>query len=194
MPNKYDKAYERLRTARIAAGFKTARAFCEKNAISISTYSLHEAGKRNLKPKVAKKYADLLGINDVWLLTGSGNAYENLVFENSMPITQEEFSKLLQYKGDRLFVNTQKTTPLDNINMILLTKIIVEISKVLNDFKIDFDLNQLSQKSSEMYADIVESASKLEDQLNMVNLSMTVFKKQLQEIRATQSSLMLKGQ
>lgn len=61
---------QRLKQARLAAGFPTAKEFAEKNLLKISTYTLHEAGTRQMSLEVIDQYATLLQININWLLTG----------------------------------------------------------------------------------------------------------------------------
>ena len=62
----------RLRLARVAAGFKTAKSFSEKFGVPQPTYSMHEAGERGIFGDVAQKYADWLGVRVVWLERGEG--------------------------------------------------------------------------------------------------------------------------
>jgi transcriptional regulator with XRE-family HTH domain len=74
MINMKDKLSEqiglRLKAARRAANYKSARAFAARHGISISTYSQHEMGLRSLKPKLLLRYSELLGVSPHWLLTG----------------------------------------------------------------------------------------------------------------------------
>lgn len=60
----------RLRDARITSGYKTAKAFAVCHKIPVSTYSMHETGRRGLRLEVAKRYCALLNIKLNWLLTG----------------------------------------------------------------------------------------------------------------------------
>lgn len=66
------KISERLKLARIQAGFTSAKEFAEKNGLKISTYNLHEANTRSMSFDVIEQYAQLLEINTNWLLTGVG--------------------------------------------------------------------------------------------------------------------------
>lgn len=63
---------QRLRHARIKAGYRSARAFAFKHKIAYVTYSQHETGKRQLSPEVIFKYSRFLKISPGWLLTGDG--------------------------------------------------------------------------------------------------------------------------
>lgn len=60
----------RLQIARELAGFSTAKEFSDKNELPQSTYSVHESGKRGLKPQVSALYARILKIRLPWLLYG----------------------------------------------------------------------------------------------------------------------------
>jgi len=66
------KICERLKQARIEAGYLTAKSFSERNDVKISTYALHEAGTRSMSFEIIEHYSKLLGINASWLLTGVG--------------------------------------------------------------------------------------------------------------------------
>lgn len=63
---------DRLRQARKARGWETASEFAKHLGIGQSTYSNHENGIRDLKPKLALKYSSALGVDLKWLLTGDG--------------------------------------------------------------------------------------------------------------------------
>ena len=62
---------DRLREARIAAGYETATAAAEALRESVATYTLHENGGRGFKAK-AEKYGKIFGVEPGWLLWGSG--------------------------------------------------------------------------------------------------------------------------
>lgn len=66
------KICERLKQARIEAGYLTAKSFSERNNVKISTYALHEASTRSMSFEIIEHYAKLLEINASWLLTGIG--------------------------------------------------------------------------------------------------------------------------
>ena len=63
----------RLKRARLAAGYKRAIHFCDAHKVHQGTYSKHETGRRGLRLKQAEDYAELLGnCSAAWLLTGEG--------------------------------------------------------------------------------------------------------------------------
>lgn len=67
-------AAARLKAARIAAKYKTAQEFAEKNGIGVSSYQTHEKGTRGFS-RHATKYARLLNVNVNHLLTGSSDEF-----------------------------------------------------------------------------------------------------------------------
>lgn len=65
-----DTQNARLKAARRAAGFKTARAAWEKHKWNGNTYRAHEAGPREIGKAYAIQYAAAFGVPLMWLLTG----------------------------------------------------------------------------------------------------------------------------
>lgn len=67
---------ERLRTARIAAGFRSARAAAQALDVAVSTYGAHEKaeqpGARDYGPDEARRYARRFRVTPEFLLTGLG--------------------------------------------------------------------------------------------------------------------------
>lgn len=77
---------QRLRQARIEAGFGRAVDFCRRYGIEPGTYGHHENGKRGLEPDVAGRYASYLKVSPWWLLSGQETAEKTERIE-SMNIT-----------------------------------------------------------------------------------------------------------
>jgi len=65
---------ERLRQARIDAGYTTMSAAAEQFGWKVSTYGGHENGSRGIKTRDIQKYAAAFGVSPAWLLTGSRGA------------------------------------------------------------------------------------------------------------------------
>lgn len=67
---------ERLQTARLAAGFRSARAAANAMGIPVSTYGAHERaetpGARDFGPDEAARYARRFRVSPEYLLTGRG--------------------------------------------------------------------------------------------------------------------------
>lgn len=66
------KMGERLRSARVAAGFVSAEKFARTHKMSLPTYRSHENGNRNFTYTTARMYARLLGCTAQWLIGGEG--------------------------------------------------------------------------------------------------------------------------
>jgi len=62
---------ERLRSARISAGYEKQASFVRKFNLTQSTYALHEGGKRSFDNETAQVYADALGLTAEYLQFGS---------------------------------------------------------------------------------------------------------------------------
>lgn len=67
-----NEPYDRLKAARIRAGYDTALSACEAFGWKQSAYSHHETG-RNGFAKVAGRYAKAFRVSVEWLLTGKGS-------------------------------------------------------------------------------------------------------------------------
>lgn len=63
---------ERLRIARIRAGFETAKEAAEALGFPVSTYLSHENGSRGYPAKKAFTYARKFKVREQWLLYGTG--------------------------------------------------------------------------------------------------------------------------
>lgn len=76
--------HDRLKEARMLAGFETGREAAEYMRVAPSTYAAHESGKRSLKPDVAERYARAFRVSKEWLFLGIGAA------RGAAPETQED--------------------------------------------------------------------------------------------------------
>ena len=65
---------ERLRIARLRAGFNTAKEAAEAMGFPVSTYIAHENGSRGYPAKKAFTYARKFKVREQWLLYGTGPA------------------------------------------------------------------------------------------------------------------------
>tara|TARA_Y100000588_G_scaffold212226_1_gene226311 strand:- start:329 stop:922 length:594 start_codon:yes stop_codon:yes gene_type:complete len=183
------RASIRLKTARIAAGYSSAKEFCKKFNIPTSTYSLHETGGRGIREKAANKYANYLNIAPEWLMQGIGSPFKeieeelNLAIKDSSPLSHEEFISLLEYAGNNKIPETKKLQLLNNVNPLILGKIFISLYETTKKLDLTIDDFHLAQKASEIYQDIILSSNKIDEQLSMVNLSMAMIKRQMEDIR-----------
>ncbi|MBO6758300.1 MAG: helix-turn-helix transcriptional regulator [Roseibium sp.] len=65
------KPNERLKHARVKAGFRSAAAAADAMGMRASTYQAHENGNRNFDADDAKRYGRVFGISPEWLLFGT---------------------------------------------------------------------------------------------------------------------------
>jgi len=65
---------ERLRIARLRAGFTTGKEAAQSLGVAVSTYLGHENGSRGITAKQAELYARRFKVPEVWLLYGTGPA------------------------------------------------------------------------------------------------------------------------
>lgn len=65
---------ERLRIARLRAGYSTAKDAAEALGFPVSTYLGHENGSRGISAKKAYTYARRFKVREQWLLYGVGPA------------------------------------------------------------------------------------------------------------------------
>lgn len=76
------KAGDRLKEARLAAGYDTAIAACEAFGWKEITYRAHESGGRGMRKDVAQRYARAFKVSPAWLLIGDGNIDKINLTEN----------------------------------------------------------------------------------------------------------------
>jgi SOS-response transcriptional repressor LexA len=67
-----DSMGDRLRKARVEAGFRSAADLCRVTGWTYPTYRSHENGARGIPLDAARTYAQRLGVSLLWLLTGAG--------------------------------------------------------------------------------------------------------------------------
>ena len=65
--------HDRLKEARLGAGYKTATSAIESCGWNNSTYRAHENGQNGFRTHDAKQYGDAYGVSPSWLLLGEGD-------------------------------------------------------------------------------------------------------------------------
>jgi len=61
---------QRLKVARVLAGYRSAASFASTNGFKITTYQRHESGKKEASLFTLMNYCKTLNISLIWLLTG----------------------------------------------------------------------------------------------------------------------------
>ncbi len=118
MNTKETSIADRLKNARVAAGFTSARTFALKHSIPYITYSQHEAGKRELRPDVIVRYSELLKISPSWLLLGH---------EDEKPAREKQH---LETNYNNFFSVSETNSKNSSINMDVFFEILSEVSKL----------------------------------------------------------------
>ena len=101
---------ERLRIARLRAGFTTGKEAAEAMGIPVATYLGHENGSRGISAKRATQYSRKFKVPEVWLLygTGPGPGTEAQgqsgeivsIIEHLPPIRREEALRYLRFLAE----------------------------------------------------------------------------------------------
>lgn len=81
-----DQLHDRLRKARIKAGYEHASDFARANDLPEGTYRHHENGTRGVKYGALTRYAALLKVSPNYLLTGANQPSSDSVLPRSQPI------------------------------------------------------------------------------------------------------------
>ncbi len=97
---------ERLKQARIEAGYRSSKEFALTNDLKVSTYNLHEAGTRSMGIDVIEHYSELLNLNVSWLITGVGPKHKSQI--RQVPIIG--WNEVLSYPQHIDFEDKQWTT------------------------------------------------------------------------------------
>lgn len=165
---------ERLKNARKAAGYKSAKQFAQKNNIPPTTYSQHEASKRSLSIEVAKRYCEYLNINLCWLLTGETTEGLNILKEINPPL-HEELCK--NPAGD--LTNEDFKQKLYDISRLQLTKIIDKelLSSILKRVhqladEHDMSMENMGNNIANIYEDITNTPEYKSSQTQLIDIAM----------------------
>lgn len=179
---KFDTVSERLKIARLSAGFQSAKTFCDKNNIPISTYYHHETGIRNISVKLAKKYSEILNLNLNWLLSGEGEPFSET--QNSKILTSQEFFTIASKNNiNKSHENTNHTLLNENnidsekisVYPHLFFKIILSIIDYVKNNNLNIPEKKLSTYSAEIYKEIILSDSDTKNQYMMISIAVKMF-------------------
>lgn len=130
----------RLKIARISAGYTSVAKFSETFNIPKTTYFQHENGVTALHIDLLSNYAEILGVNIKWLLTGDG--YPCVMPDKArVKFIQQELEAILQesqvqeqYKDETVKIFLQqlkkKIIPLLNQKSIAALARILEVSEL----------------------------------------------------------------
>ncbi len=91
-----DTPGNRLKKARIAAGYATPTIAHKRFGWPVSTINAHENGQNNLRPEIAQRYSEAYGVRAEWLLKFS---------DDGGPDEDAEASEAKPHKGDLVPIN-----------------------------------------------------------------------------------------
>jgi transcriptional regulator with XRE-family HTH domain len=149
---------ERLKSARKAMGYPSARNFAKFHKIPESTYSQHESGKRLLNLKTLFNYSYLLSINHEWLLTGKGEFLSQINKEDNV------FSK------KRVLKPISKDT-CSYVNVTLLSEIFMETIPHIDKNKIQSEYNTIVNYCYTVYNNLFLSSANKKTKKTMIQLA-----------------------
>jgi transcriptional regulator with XRE-family HTH domain len=125
----------RIRAARKAAGFKTAKSFLKKHKVPASTYSQHESGARTADDVALKFYSKVFDVSFDWLKTGKG----------------QPFKKPTPFKSETLAEESVELKRADHINEVLLTKILARTIKAHGEKLSPKSVKLIAEKTARNY-------------------------------------------
>jgi transcriptional regulator with XRE-family HTH domain len=113
---------DRLRQARLMAGFRSAAKAAEALGVSASVIRSHENGQRGISPEQAQGYAEAFDIDAAWLLygeieeaEGSGDFVAAVTLSSSAIL-----SALVQSLHDKGLLNGEETVEVYEQALLLL--------------------------------------------------------------------------
>jgi transcriptional regulator with XRE-family HTH domain len=167
----------RLRAARRAAHFRSARTFAAQHTIPESTYSQHETGKRALNPDMLLRYSELLGINPGWLLTGEGMPYSLKDKEFDEDSIYQKIMHLKNYINISInAIPVQKDQQI-GINEQLFNEIFRELTRSFAASKMSLTCKECVDFCAEVYNNVVASSIAQKNHRAVINLSIASLKR-----------------
>ena len=145
----------RIKASMKAAGFATAKEFCEKFNIPYLTFAQHIQGRRHPTPDLLKLYSKSFGVTEQWLETGEGHP-----LSNDQQSENKKIEDALEHE-----INKIQTDAI--LSPELLTSILEEVIRL----KVKY---QLSEKkcayiTTNLYTQIIKTTSEKGLQKNMVS-------------------------
>lgn len=160
----------RIKAAMKAAGFKTAKEFCEKYDIPYLTFAQHTQGRRHPTSDFLKLYSEAFGVTAHWIETGEGSPLSNQKkAKQVLKLSQKEIDKRLQ-------INQLLHTALDTE---LLTEIIKQLLVENNIMKAK-DAELIAKGTAFIYNDITTLKEEQETKFKMAKIAAQTFLRQTQ--------------
>lgn len=172
----------RLKAARKAAGYRSATAFAGKRDIPMSTYSQHEGGKRSMNAEALMYYAEQLGIQAGWLLSGQGTPFQadtKDVVRKSQLVNKvlDEESGLINTQSSKEQQLGPIVEPITTVDMHLFKEILVRLLVLHSEEDVEISDKELIDFSIEVYNGIINTSASLQDKIAMIDLSIASLKR-----------------
>lgn len=145
----------RIKASMKAAGFTTAREFCEKFNVPYLTFAQHIQGRRHPTPNFLKLYSKAFAVTAQWLETGEGHPLTNHKQSKNKKIEEAFNHEINKFQTDLM------------LNPELLTAILEEVIKL----KIKYRLNEkkCAYIVTNLYTQIIKMTHEKSLQKNMVS-------------------------
>ena len=164
---------QRLRTARFAAGYRSARDFTTQFSIPESTFSQHETGARSIKIDQARQYCEYLRVDLSWLLTG-----------HSAQIDREQLQQL-EIQAEKLLVRQKRNLETISVGrdeaQLVHIDVLFEIFRacvpVFKQVKPNFQFEEIIEFCMDVYNSIVSTSADLASKDAMIQLSVSSLKR-----------------
>jgi transcriptional regulator with XRE-family HTH domain len=160
----------RLKAARRAKGFKSARLFAERAKTPPTTYAQHESGKRAINIERLLNYCDLLGIDPNWLIFGGDKPYiTHSTTEKSLLETASTTIKQLHSPAS--LIEQIKDSPVLSIDMFLYNQIVTALFAVSGELSIS--ANEATAFCVDVYNSIISTSADKSARTKMIKLSIS---------------------
>jgi transcriptional regulator with XRE-family HTH domain len=161
---------KRLKAARKAAGFKSAKDFAKTRSIPLSTYSQHETGKRSINAELIISYSSQFQVNPSWLLTGDGEPYFEDNQKDKIAIIDREIFSISPKMQE-------KPNQYHHSDLELLKKILLMAGPFFEDKSIKLSYSELIHHCFEIYDSVSRLTADTEEKDKIINLTLSTLKR-----------------
>ncbi|EKD71595.1 MAG: hypothetical protein ACD_46C00151G0002 [uncultured bacterium] len=158
----------RLKSARKAAGYKSAKDFAIKQNMPVSTYSQHETGKRSINAELIISYSSELQINPSWLLTG---------IDDPQAVDLDSQTTRGQNKLTSFLEKREQPDKYGFVDFNLLKKVLLAIAPLLNDASIKLSYQELIDYCLEVYGIVSTLTINFSEKEKIINLTISSLKR-----------------
>ncbi|MCD6039571.1 MAG: family transcriptional regulator [Gammaproteobacteria bacterium] len=164
-----DDIAKRVRAARKAVGFKSAKDFASKYNIPLSTYSQHETGKRSINAELIINYSSYFQINPCWLLTGHGEPFFGENQQDKKDIIEREVFSISPKINDQ-------QNKYNQIELALLRKILLAAEPLFEDKSSTLSYPAIVNHCLEIYDTVSKLDADMEEKEKIINLTLSTIK------------------